>query len=68
MANSDDPRGAGGDHGKPPAECRRPSRGKSLAILMLLAVAFAVAATFVLKRSDPSRENDPRLTAPTRQP
>jgi hypothetical protein len=43
----------------------KPSYGKSITIIVILAALVIAIASFVSQRSDPSRENDPRTTAPT---
>ena len=47
---------------------RKPSYGKSITVVVILAALVIGIASFVSHRSDPSRENDPRTTAPTARP
>ena len=47
---------------------KKPSFGKSITIIVILAALVAGVALFVSNRSDPSRDNDPHTTAPTTRP
>jgi len=64
---TDNQRPSNGDQNRVPSEGRRPSRGKSLAVFVILAVAVVGVMLFVSNRSSDVK-NDPKETAPTARP
>lgn len=64
---SDDLRPSHRDQNRVPSEGRRPSRGKSLAVFIILVVAAVSVMLFVSNRSSDVK-NDPKETAPSVRP
>lgn len=65
--SSDDFQKRDRDQDRVPNEGRRPSRGRSLIIFVILAVAIVGVSLFVSHRSSDTK-NDPQQTAPTSRP
>lgn len=64
---SDNLRPSDGDQNRVPSDGAPPSRGKSLAVFVILAVAVVGVMLFVSNRSS-GVKNDPQETAPSARP